>query len=235
MKGPDTHQIQALFNSIAGDYDTLNHVLSLGIDKTWRRRALRWITDGPASMKILDVACGTGDFSIEIAKHSSSETTVNGIDISSGMLSVMERKVAAAGLSDRISACIGNSESMRFEACTFDRATIAFGIRNFEHREEALKEILRVLKGGGRLVILELSVPSNRVLKWFYCLYFTKILPWIGGMVSKDKAAYRYLPASVLKFPSKEQWMAIMRECGYRNVFHKSFTFGICRMYIGEK
>lgn len=235
MNGPDTNKIQSLFDSIAGDYDRLNHLLSLGIDKTWRRRALKRITDGDDEKRILDIACGTGDFSIEIAKHSSPGTSVTGLDLSEGMLKVMKQKVHKAGLEDRISEEQGNSEQMRFDDGTFDRVTIAFGIRNFQDREKALKEILRVLKEGGRLVILELSVPSNAVFRWFYCLYFTKILPLIGGWISGDKSAYRYLPASVLKFPGKEEWMEIMRNCGFSNVAHKAFTFGICRMYTGEK
>ena len=235
MKGPDTEKIQSLFDSIAEDYDKLNHILSLGVDRTWRRRALKNIVDTQESLKVLDIACGTGDFSIEIARHSGPDTTVTGLDLSEGMLEVMKAKVSVEGLGARIVAEQGNSESMRFEDGSFDRATIAFGIRNFEHRETALKEILRVLKPGGRLVILELSVPSNAVLKWLYCLYFTKILPGIGGLVSGDKAAYRYLPASVLKFPGKDEWMATMRACGYSNVTHRAFTFGICRMYTGEK
>lgn len=235
MNGPETNKIQSLFDSIAGDYDRLNHLLSLGIDRTWRHRALKRITDGDDEKRILDIACGTGDFSIEIAKHSSPGTSVTGLDLSEGMLKVMRQKVHKAGLEDRIAAEQGNSERMRFDDGTFDRVTIAFGIRNFQDREKALKEILRVLKEGGRLVILELSVPSNTVFRWFYCLYFTKILPLIGGWISGDKAAYRYLPASVLKFPGKEEWMEIMRNCGFSNVAHKAFTFGICRMYTGEK
>lgn len=234
MKGPQTEKIRALFDSIAKDYDKLNHILSLGIDKTWRKRAIKVIAED-RPQQILDIACGTGDFSIEIARHTNPATTVTGLDLSDGMLEVMDRKVAQAGLSGRISTQQGNSEAMSFEDCSFDRVTIAFGIRNFENRETALKEILRVLKPGGRLVILELSVPSNPVLRWCYELYFTKVLPWIGGVVSGEKAAYSYLPASVIKFPGKAEWMAIMSSCGYREVKHKAFTFGICRMYTGEK
>lgn len=234
MKGPQTEGIRNLFNSIADDYDKLNHILSLGIDKTWRKRALKCITE-EGRQDILDIACGTGDFAIEIARHTSQESTVTGLDLSDGMLKVMESKVAKAGLSGRISQEQGNAEKMRFDDASFDRVTIAFGIRNFEHRETALKEILRVLKPGGRLVILELSMPSNPVIQWFYKLYFMKILPWIGGLVSGEKSAYTYLPASVAKFPGKEEWMATMSSCGYTNVRHKSFTLGICRMYTGEK
>lgn len=235
VKGPDAGKIQSLFDSIAGDYDKLNHLFSLGIDKSWRRRALKWIVTPDAPQKILDIACGTGDFSIAIARKSHPQTTVTGLDLSEGMLKVMETKVSKLGLEDKISTEQGNSEEMRFEDNSFDRVTIAFGIRNFTNRDIALREILRVLKPGGQLVILELSVPSNRLIRWFYNLYFTKILPPIGGAISGDKAAYLYLPASVLKFPGKEEWMEIMRECGYSNVMHKAFSLGICRMYVGVK
>lgn len=235
MEGPKTEKIESLFDSIAGDYDKLNHLLSLDIDKTWRRRALKWIVEKDKPQQILDIACGTGDFSIAIARHSNDKTRVTGLDLSEGMLKVMDEKVDALGLQDKISSEQGNSEKMRFDDGQFDRVTIAFGIRNFEHRETALREILRVLKPEGKLVILELSVPSNPLIRWFYNLYFTKILPLIGGKVSGDRAAYNYLPASVLKFPPKEEWMETMRGCGFREVTHKAFTLGICRMYIGEK
>ena len=234
MKGPDTDRIKSLFNSIAGDYDRLNHLLSLGVDRCWRRRAIKHIIS-PKPQKILDIACGTGDFSIAIARKAHSGTVVTGVDLSEGMLSVMEEKVRKAGLGGRILMEQGNSEEMRFEDAAFDCATIAFGIRNFEHREKALKEILRILKPGGRLVILELSIPSNKVLGWLYNLYFSSVLPLVGGLVSGDMAAYRYLPASVLKFPRKEEWMETMRACGFSGVTHKALTFGICRMYIGIK
>lgn len=234
MKGPQTEKIRLLFDSIADDYDKLNHILSLGVDKTWRRRALKCIIE-ERRQEILDIACGTGDFSIEMARHAAPGSEVIGLDLSEGMLKVMAEKVAKEGLSEIIRQEQGNAETMRFEDNSFDRVTIAFGIRNFEHRETALREILRVLKPGGRLVILELSLPSNPVVKWLYKLYFMKILPWIGGLVSGEKAAYNYLPASVEKFPGKEEWMATMRGCGYAKVLHKSFTLGICRMYTGEK
>ncbi len=217
--GPQAEKIRTLFNTIAGDYDRLNHLLSLGIDRTWRKRALSEIL--PAS-KVLDVACGTGDFSLEIAGRCVRRAipcAITGLDLSEGMLAVMREKVARAGYADG----------------TFDCVTIAFGIRNFEHREQALREILRVLKPGGRLVILELSVPATPVLRAFYNLYFTHILPLIGGWISGDKAAYRYLPASVLKFPGKEEWMGIMRSCGYAEVRHKAYTLGICRQYVGVR
>ena len=168
MEGPKTDKIQSMFDSIADDYDKLNHILSLDLDKTWRKRALRYITDLRGEGDVLDIACGTGDFSIEIAKHGS-ELDVTGLDLSEGMLDVMRQKLAKEGLESRVRTMQGNAECMPFSCNSFDRVTIAFGIRNFEHREKALKEILRVLKPGGRLVILELSVPSNRFRRWCYC------------------------------------------------------------------
>lgn len=235
MQGPRTLDTERLFNSIAPTYDSLNHWLSLGVDKSWRRRSLRWIVDPSAPQQILDIACGTGDYSIAIARRAHPDTVVTGVDLTEAMLQVMRSKVEKAGLAGRIVAEQGNAEAMRFADNRFDRATIAFGIRNFEHREQALREILRVLKPGGRLVILELSVPTNPLLRWCYNLYFTRLLPAIGGMVSGDKAAYRYLPASVLSFPNKREWMETMRRCGFRNVSHRAYTLGICRLYIGEK
>lgn len=274
-----------MFDSIAGDYDSLNHILSLDVDKIWRRRALKRIVDAPAPARVLDLACGTGDFSIAIAKalsrshkrvgtpveahvkasvkapveapakapveaqvtstgfvtggsgksDSATKGHVTGVDLSEGMLAVMREKVGKAGLADMISIEEGDGENLRFPDNTFDRVTIAFGIRNFEDRPKGLREMLRVLKPGGRLVILELSRPENKIIRWFYDLYFLHILPKIGGKVSGDKAAYAYLPASVAAFPGKKAFMATMREAGFRAVTHKAFTLGICRMYTGEK
>lgn len=273
---PKKENIQDMFDSIAPEYDKLNHIMSLDIDKTWRKRALNQIFRPNGSeramaaagdsetggMHVLDIACGTGDFSIAIAKEMLRRAAGNrdaaqaqedeeagdclrtggywpgkviGVDLSEGMLKIMGEKVKAAGLEKLISYETGDCENLRFEDGTFDRVTVAFGVRNFENREKGLKEMLRVLRPGGELVILELSVPSNAVMRWLYKLYFLHILPVIGGKVSGDKAAYKYLPASVLNFPGKKEFMQTLRDCGYRNVCHKSFTFGICRMYSGEK
>ena len=223
-----------MFDSIAGDYDALNHILSLDVDKIWRKKALKQIVDAPAPVQVLDLACGTGDFSIAIAKALTGGH-VTGVDLSEGMLAVMREKVDKAELNGMISIEEGDGENLRFPDNTFDRVTIAFGIRNFEDRPKGLREMLRVLKPGGRLVILELSRPENKVIRWFYDLYFLHILPKIGGKVSGDKAAYAYLPASVAAFPGKKEFTATMREAGFRIVTHKAFTLGICRMYTGEK
>lgn len=223
-----------MFDSIAGDYDALNHILSLDVDKIWRKKALKQIVDAPAPVQVLDLACGTGDFSIAIAKALTGGH-VTGVDLSEGMLAVMREKVDKAELNGMISIEEGDGENLRFPDNTFDRVTIAFGIRNFEDRPKGLREMLRVLKPGGRLVILELSRPENKIIRWFYDLYFLHILPKIGGKVSGDKAAYAYLPASVAAFPGKKEFTATMREAGFRIVTHKAFTLGICRMYTGEK
>ena len=232
---PKKEKIRQMFDGIAPDYDRLNHLMSLGVDRSWRRRALRWIVDAQRPQRILDIACGTGDFSLAIARRMHADSRITGLDLSEGMLAVMREKVERAGLSERISCLQGDCEAMPFADGRFDVATIAFGIRNFEHREAALREILRVLRPGGRLVILELSVPENKLLRWGYNLYFMHFVPWIGGLVSGDKAAYKYLPASVQQFPSRREWTATMEHCGYANVRHKAFTFGLCRMYTGEK
>lgn len=223
-----------MFDGIAPDYDRLNHLMSLGVDRSWRRRALREIVEPDRAQAILDIACGTGDFSLAIAGRMHPDSRIIGLDLSEGMLAVMRDKVAKAGLQDRIGCEQGDSEAMRFADASFDVVTIAFGIRNFAHREAALQEIRRVLKPGGRLVILELSVPENRILRWGYNLYFKHFVPWIGGLVSGDRAAYTYLPASVQAFPGRREWTATMSRCGYAQVRHKAFTLGLCRMYVGE-
>lgn len=226
---PKKEKIQEMFDVIATDYDRLNHIMSLGIDKTWRSRAIKQIVGA----KVLDIACGTGDFSIAIAKKT--DASVTGLDLSEGMLKVMDEKVRKEGLQDRISTLQGDCENMPFEDCSFDCVTIGFGIRNFEHRETALREILRVLRPDGKLIILELSIPQNPVIRWFYKLYFSGITPTIGGWISGQKSAYRYLPASVIAFPPKDQWMKTMSDCGFSEVKHKAFTLGICRLYTGRK
>ena len=232
---PQKEKIQQMFDGIAPDYDRLNHLMSLGVDRSWRRRALRAIVTPERPQALLDIACGTGDFALAQARRMHADSRITGLDLSEGMLAVMREKVEKAGLAGRISCEQGDCEQMRFAEGSFDCATIAFGIRNFAHREAALVEILRVLKPGGRLVILELSVPENKLLRWAYNLYFMHFVPWIGGLVSGDKAAYKYLPASVQAFPGRREWTATMERCGYANVRHRAFTFGLCRMYIGEK
>ena len=231
---PKKEKIQEMFDSVAPSYDRLNHIMSLGVDRSWRRKAIREIVDG-SQQRILDVACGTGDSTIAIALAAGSGTRVTGIDISEGMMSLVMRKASHEGVHDRIKLLKADAEALPFPDGHFHRVTCAFGIRNFEHKDIALQEFLRVLAPGGKAVILELSVPDNKRLRRLYDLYFMHILPWIGGKISGNREAYKYLPASVHAFPSPEVFCEMMRTAGFTNVFFRTFTFGLCRMYVGCK
>ena len=232
---PKKEKIRRLFDNIAPEYDRLNHILSLDIDRIWRKKAVREIIVPGQTARILDVASGTGDFAIAIAKAAAPGSSVTGIDLSEEMLRIGREKVKAAGLSTMTDMIQGDCEELPFDDGTFDRVSVAFGVRNFEHLERGLSEMLRVLKPGGKAVILELSVPSSPILLSLYKLYFLHILPSIGGIVSGEKGAYKYLPASVLKFPKPKDFMDIMRRCGFSDVRSRAFTFGICRMYTGTR
>ncbi len=225
--------IRTLFDRIAPEYDRLNHILSLNIDKGWRRKAVRETVDADTPLNVLDVACGTGDFTIEIAQKAPQGSRVTGIDLSEGMMSVGREKIRQAGVIAEMVQ--GDCESLPFEDGSFDRVSAAFGVRNFEHLDVGLSEMHRVLKTGGKLVVLELSVPSNSFIRWCYCLYFQKVLPVIGGWISGNRGAYEYLPESVLRFPSPEKFMKMMEDAGFAEVSHRSFTLGICRMYVGVR
>ena len=231
---PKKEKVQQMFDNIAPTYDKLNHIMSLNVDKLWRRHALKEIVDG-TPQRILDVACGTGDSTISIARAAAVGTKVTGADISEGMMALVTEKAEKAGVLDRIDLQVADGEALPYEEGTFDRVTCAFGIRNFEHKEKGLEEFRRVLRPGGRAVILELSVPQNKVLRWAYDLYFLHILPWVGGKVSGDKAAYKYLPASVHNFPAPKEFCRMMEEAGFRSVRFRTFTFGLCRMFTGER
>ena len=231
---PQKEKIRDMFDGIAPSYDRLNHLLSFNMDKLWRRRSLKALVDGSAQ-QILDVACGTGDSTIAIAAAAGPGTRVTGVDISKGMMDLVMRKAAHEGVHDRIKLQVADGEALPFPDASFHRVNCAFGIRNFEHREQGLQEFLRVLKPGGRVVILELSQPDGKVLRGLYNLYFLHLLPWIGGLVSGQREAYRYLPASVLAFPGPGAFCRMLREAGFASIRHRSLTFGLCRMYTGEK
>jgi len=225
--------IRSLFDNIAPDYDKLNHILSLNIDKGWRKKAVREIADVQQRLQVLDVACGTGDFTIEIARNVAEGSKIIGIDLSEGMMKVGREKIAASGVDALLE--YGDCEALDYPENNFDRISVGFGVRNFEHLDLGLKEMCRVLKPGGKLVILELSVPSNPIIRWCYKLYFLNILPMIGGMVSGNRGAYEYLPASVLNFPAPDKFIPMMREAGFSEVRHRALTLGVCRMYVGIK
>ena len=231
---PKKENIKRMFDSIAPTYDRLNHVLSMNVDKLWRSHALKEIVDG-TPQRILDVACGTGDSTISIARAAAEGSVVTGADISEGMMALVKGKAEKAGVGDRIVLEVADGEALPYEDGSFDRVTCAFGIRNFEHKEKGLSEFHRVLRPGGRAVILELSVPRNRLVRWAYDLYFLHVLPGIGGAVSGDRAAYRYLPASVHGFPAPGDFCRMMEEAGFRGVRFRTFTFGLCRMFCGER
>ena len=225
--------IRKLFDNIAPDYDRLNHILSLNIDKGWRKKAVREIADMDRPMNVLDVACGTADFTIEIAQNVPQGSVVTGVDISEGMMVIGREKIRKSGVSAELSTA--DCEALPYPDDAFDRISVGFGVRNFEHLEIGLREMFRVLCPDGKLVVLELSVPSNPVIRWCYKLYFLKILPAIGGLVSGDRGAYEYLPASVLRFPAPDKFIEMMNAAGFASVEHTPMTFGICRMYVGKK
>ena len=231
---PRKENVREMFDDIAPTYDRLNHVLSMNVDKLWRRHALQEIVDG-TPQRILDVACGTGDSTISIARAAAEGSEVIGADISEGMMALVKGKAEKAGVGGRISLQVADGEALPYGEGAFDRVTCAFGIRNFEHKERGLAEFRRVLKPGGKAVILELSVPQNLLVRWAYDLYFLHVLPGIGGAVSGNRAAYRYLPASVHNFPSPSDFCEMMTEAGFRNVRCRTFSLGLCRMFVGER
>lgn len=223
--------VNRMFDDIAPTYDRLNHLLSMDVDKAWRRKAVRAIMAGHPS-QVADLACGTADFSIALARAGVEE--VIGYDISEGMLKVGREKVDNLGLANHIRLENGDSECLPLADGSVDAVTVAFGIRNFEHKDIGLREMHRILRPRGRVCILELSVPQCRLIRELYKLYFLHILPFFGGLVSGNREAYRYLPVSVINFPPPAEFMEMMKKAGFHNVETRSFTFGLCRMYLGE-
>lgn len=225
-------QVADMFNNIAGKYDFLNHFLSLGIDKGWRKKAIAAIgTVHPKT--ILDVATGTGD--LAIAALELNPEKIVGIDIAQQMLDVGTRKIAEMNLSDKISLQAGDSEHIQFDDNSFDAITCAYGVRNFENLEAGLKEMFRVLRPGGKVAILEFSHPKKFPMKQLYRFYFRYILPSIGKLVSKHSTAYTYLPESVKAFPEGAVFCEILKKCGFNNTKARPLTFGITTLYVASK
>ena len=226
-------QVASMFNNISGTYDFLNHFLSLGIDMIWRKIAIReLIKDKPAY--ILDVATGTGDLAFEAIQTLNPDKVV-GIDIADGMLSIAREKILKRNMQDKFEVRLGDSEKLLFEKDTFDAVTVAFGVRNFEHLEIGLGEMLRVLKPQGMVVILEFSQPTKSPIKQGYNFYSKYILPGIGQLISKERSAYEYLPASVSAFPFGEKFTTILQNVGYSDTKCLPLTFGIASIYTGRK
>jgi len=225
-------QVAEMFNNISKRYDLLNHVLSLGIDILWRKKAIKMLK--PEQPKIiLDVATGTGDFAIEALALNPDK--IIGVDISEGMLEVGRKKMANLGHNDIIDLQLGDSEKLLFEDNKFDAVIVSFGVRNFENLETGLSDMLRVLRPGGTTVIIEFSQPESFPFKQGYNFYFKSILPLIGRMVSKDNAAYTYLPESVQQFPYGNDFLDILKKVGFKEAQCKPLTFGISAIYIAKK
>jgi demethylmenaquinone methyltransferase/2-methoxy-6-polyprenyl-1,4-benzoquinol methylase len=221
-------QVSDMFDRIAGRYDFLNHFLSLGIDKGWRRKAIREVSSVNPSL-ILDVATGTADLALAAVPLAPKHIT--GIDISAGMLDVGRQKIADRGLAQTIDLQLGDSEAMPFADQSFDAVMCAYGVRNFENLTTGLTEMCRVLRRGGKVVILEFSQPVGFPIKQGYQFYFRYILPALGRLVSKHSSAYTYLPASVSAFPQGAEFCAILSHCGFINPKARPLTFGITTLY----
>lgn len=226
-------QVERMFDSIAENYDSLNHTLSMGIDRSWRRKGLLALKD-LKPQTILDIATGTGDLAIQACQLLQPQKVV-GIDISEGMMDVAKQKVAKLGLADKISFEKQDCMALDIANCSYDAVIVAFGVRNFENLDKGLQEILRVLKPGGRLMILELSTPNHFPMKQGYWLYSRLFIPTVGRLISKDKAAYTYLPKSIEAFVQGKQLVEILAKNGFRKPKCKTYTLGVCSMYIAEK
>jgi demethylmenaquinone methyltransferase/2-methoxy-6-polyprenyl-1,4-benzoquinol methylase len=225
-------QVALMFNNIARKYDFLNHFLSMGIDKLWRKRAIG-LLKSLQPKRILDIATGTGDFAIASLKLNPEK--VVGIDISTEMLNVGRKKIVKRNLQDKIELFEGDSEDIQFDENSYDAITVGFGVRNFENLEKGLKEMYRVIRPGGKVVVLEFSKPGNFPIKQIYNFYFFSVLPFFGRMVSKDDSAYTYLPESVGAFPDGEAFLNIYKNCGFVETRQIKLTFGIASIYLGSK
>lgn len=225
-------QVEEMFDNIAHRYDFLNHLLTLGIDIGWRKKAIRFLA--PFQPKqIIDIATGTGDFAI--AALSLNPEKVIGFDLSDKMMDIGRSKAKQANAEQVLQFIQGDSEKMPFATESFDAITVGFGVRNFEHLEAGLQEMFRVLKMGGHVAILEASMPKNAILRWLFSLYFGKIVPLVGQWFSKDARAYAYLPESVKAFPEGNDFVKILEATGFKNVKWTPLTFGACAFYTMEK
>ena len=226
-------QVERMFDNIAPAYDQLNHTLSWGIDKSWRKKAINWLKPFQPQ-RMMDVATGTGDFAIQACRVLNPQELI-GTDISEGMMNVGRQKVKDAGLEGRISFAKEDCTALTFPDNRFDAITVAFGVRNFEDLDKGLREIHRVLDTNGKLVILELSEPDWFPMKQLYALYSKVVIPTLGKLLSKDRSAYTYLPQSIKAFPQGEVMKEIILKAGFSEASFKRLTLGICTLYTATK
>lgn len=231
--GGKKEQVADMFNNISKKYDLLNRLMTMRIDVIWRKKAIK-LLQAIQPQTILDVATGTGDFAIESIKILKPKKII-GVDISQGMLEVAKEKIVKKGLQEVFEVQLGDSENLQFADNSFDAVTVAFGVRNFEDLEKGLSEIHRVLKPGGKAIILELSNPTAFPIKQFYNFYFHKIVPAYGKLISKDSSAYSYLPESVAKFPDGQRFAKITDKVGFASTHVRPQTFGFCTIYEASK
>ncbi len=228
-----SEMVRDMFNDIAPTYDKLNHILSLDIDRLWRRRVVGIVRRRKAK-RILDIATGTGDLAIAMAKHIEG-SAIYAADFSSEMLAIARQKIERQGLDERITLAECNAENIDLADGAVDLATVAFGVRNFEHQKEALAEIRRTIKSGGHLVVLEFSNPRSALVKWLYRTYSHRLLPAIGRAISHNNKAYKYLPESIDSFPAPEAFMQMLTEVGFHSVTKRSLSFGIAHIYVAKR
>lgn len=224
--------VRQMFNHIAGRYDFLNHFLSLGIDRLWRKKLSRMLAAQQPG-KVLDVATGTADLAIELSKHS--PCNIEGVDIAEAMLEIGRKKLLKKGLTSQINLSTGESEKLDFADESFDATMVAFGVRNFENLQLGLSEMCRVTRTGGLIAVLEFSRPRHFPVKHLYHFYFRHILPRIGRWISRNKEAYTYLPESVGAFPDGKAFLAVLEQAGYTHTQEKRLTFGIASIYTAMK
>lgn len=231
-KDSKKEQVAQMFDNIAFRYDFLNSLLSLGIHKGWRKKCIKLIASKQPKY-ILDVATGTGDFAVASLKLN--PDSVIGIDISEGMMKFGREKLVKLGLDKKITLQYGDAETCDLPSNSIDAITVGFGVRNFEHLEKGLENMLRILKPGGQLCVLEFSSPRKFPIKQLFHFYFKYITPTIGKIFSKDTRAYTYLPESVKAFPDNERFITILEKVGYKNASFKPLSLGIAAIYLAEK
>lgn len=226
-------QVRDMFDTIAPAYDFMNRAMTFGIDKWWRRRAVRLVQrTKPAD--VVDLATGTGDLAISLARHIPS-ARIKGIDLSAGMVEIGCEKVRQAGLDSRVTLSVGDCLDLPLDDASADAITIAYGVRNFAHLDKGYSEMLRVLRPGGMLCVIELSTPPNPIARWFYNLYTRYVIPTVGRIISKDVRAYSYLPESIAAVPQGADMLQLMTDAGFCNTRFRRMTFGTCTIYTAHR